>query len=130
MVKRENLRKDFSFLIKRKDILAVLLFGSHAKYEQDARSDVDICVVAPSCNDKLELLKEIYKNLDVYGKKYDVRIFEDLPLYIKIDVIESNEIIYAKDVYELYEYFYYFRKLWQDQEPRQKLTKEELAEMF
>jgi hypothetical protein len=44
--------------------------------------------------------------------------------------MESNEIIYAKDVYELYEYFYHFRKLWRDQAPRQKLTKEELAEMF
>jgi hypothetical protein len=39
-------------------------------------------VVAPSCKDRLELLREIHKNLDVYGKNYDVRIFEDLPLYI------------------------------------------------
>jgi predicted nucleotidyltransferase len=82
MVKRETLRKDFSFLIKREDVLAVLLFGSHARLEQDARSDVDICEVAPSCKDRLELLREIHKNLDVYGKNYDVRIFEDLPLYI------------------------------------------------
>jgi hypothetical protein len=128
MVKREALEKDFSFL-KHKNVLAVLLFGSGAKREESKKSDIDICIVAPNCS-RLDLLREIYRNLDVHGKNYDVRIFEDLPLYIKIQIIEDNEIIFTKDVYELYEYFYFFRKLWEDQAHRQKLTREELAEML
>lgn len=130
MVEEETLKRDFSFLKRRKDVLAVLLFGSHAKGEQDRRSDLDICLVAPSCRDRLGLLKEVYRNLDVHGKKYDVRIFEDLPLYMKAEVMESNKPIHVKDLYELHEYFYFFRKLWLDQAPRQELTREELAEMF
>lgn len=130
MGEREDLKRDFSFLSRREDVLAVLLFGSHAKGMQDRRSDMDICIVAPRCRDRLGLLKEVHRNLDVYGKNYDVRIFENLPIHIKIDVIESNGIIHAKDEYELYEYFYFFRKLWEDQIQRLKLTKEELARMF
>lgn len=124
------MKRDFSFLLKREDVLAILLFGSQVKGAGDVRSDTDICIVAPACKERHGLLKEIYRNLDVYGKKYDVRIFEDLPLHIKMNVIEFNEKIYAKDPYGLYEYFYLFRKFLGDQARRQKLTKEEIAGMF
>lgn len=71
-----------------------------------------------------------YRKLDVFSKKYDIRFFEELPLYIQINVIENNKILFAKDIYELYEYFYYFRKLWEDQAMRQKLTPAEMAEIL
>jgi len=45
-------------------------------------------------------------------------------------VIENHEIIYTKDVYELFGYFYYFRKLWEDQASRQYVTRDELAAML
>lgn len=130
MVEKETIKRDFSFLSKREDILAILLFGSRAKGVEDARGDTDVCIVAPACKERFGLLKEVYRNLDVYGKKYDVRIFEDLPLHIKMNVIEFNEEVYTKDPYGLYEYFYIFRKFWEDQARRQKLTKEEIAGMF
>lgn len=129
MVKKGIIKKDFSFLAKRKDILAILLFGSYIRGDESKRSDVDICIVAPQCDDK-QLIREVYRNLDVHKKKYDVRIFEALPLYIKIQIIEDNEVIFTRDVYELYEYFYLFRKLWGDQEHRQKLTKEEILKIL
>ncbi|MFZ3058225.1 MAG: nucleotidyltransferase domain-containing protein [Candidatus Methanoperedens sp.] len=130
MVEIEPLRKDFYFLSLREDILAILLYGSAAKGEDTPQSDIDICIVSPSCKDKKSLLNEIYRKLDVFSKKYDVRFFEELPLYIQIDIIKSNRIIYSKDIYELYEYFYYFRKLWEDQAMRQKLTAAEMAEIL
>lgn len=130
MVKKEDVAKDFSFLRGHEDILAVLLFGSRAKGEWNERSDVDVCIVAPFHPCGTDLLKEVHRNLDVYGKKYDVKIFEDLPPYLKVGVMESNEVVYEKDPYELHEYFYSIRKLWEDQAQRQKLTKEEIAEMF
>jgi len=130
MVEIEPIRKDFYFLSLRKDILAILLYGSVAKGEDTPQSDIDICIVSPSCKDKKSLLNEIYRKLDVFSKKYDVRFFEELPLYIQINVIKSNKIIYSKDVYELYEYFYYFRKLWEDQAMRQTVTAADMAEIL
>ncbi|MDI6917910.1 MAG: hypothetical protein QMC80_08975, partial [Thermoplasmatales archaeon] len=51
--------------------------------------------------------------------KYDVKIFEKLPLYIKIDVIKNHYTIFGDEVGLSY-YFYKFRKEWQDAEPRIK----------
>ncbi len=130
MVKKETIEKDISFLFVRNDLLGVLLYGSVVKGEETPRSDIDICLVAPACKDKAGLLREVHRNLDVFSKKYDVRIFEELPLYIQIQIIENHEIIYTKDVYEMFEYFYYFRKLWEDQASRQHVTREELAAML
>lgn len=130
MVEKKSIEKDFSFLFEKKEVLAVLLYGSVVKGNETPRSDIDICVVAPECKDRAGLLREVYGNLDVYAKKYDIRIFEELPLYIKIHIILDHDVIHAKDIYDLYEYFYYFRKLWDDQAPRQHITKEELAMML
>ncbi|MBU4220528.1 MAG: nucleotidyltransferase domain-containing protein [Euryarchaeota archaeon] len=130
MVEIEPVKKDFLFLFSRNEILAILLYGSVAKGEDTPQSDIDICIVAPSCKDKKGLLNEIYRKLDVYSKKYDVRFFEELPLYIQINIIENNRIIYSKNVYDLYEYFYYFRKLWNEQEMRQKVTAAEMVQIL
>ncbi len=130
MVKRESIEADFSFLFGKKEVLAVLLYGSVVKGEETPRSDIDVCIVASVSGNKVELLKEVYRNLDVFSKKYDVRIFEELPLYIQIQIIQNHEVVYTRDIYELHEYFYFFRKLWEDQASRQLMTKEELAAMM
>ena len=66
------------------------------------------------------------QNINVNLKKYDIRLFSELPLYIKIQIIEKGIAIYSPDELDLYEFFYIYRKLWADQEHRQKITKEEL----
>ncbi len=88
----------------------ILLFGSHARSEQTGRSDIDICIVKPPKG----IVNQINSKL---GGKYDIKVFEKLPLYIKIIIIENNRIIYG-DQLELSEYFYFFRKLWKDIKPR------------
>lgn len=45
-------------------------------------------------------------------------------------VIENHEIVYTRDLLDFYEYLYFFRKLWKDQEHRQKMTKEEALHIF
>lgn len=130
MVGKESLKKDFSFLFGKEEVLSVLLFGSQAEHNETQRSDVDVCIVAPDCDDRKGLLGEVYRNLDVYSKKYDVRFFEELPLYIQIQIIRQHEVIYVRDMLDLYEYFYQFRRLWDDQAARQQVTKEEMAGML
>ena len=130
MVEIESIKKDFSFLFGRDDILAILLYGSAAAGDETPRSDMDICIVLPSRKYMKDILNEIYRKLDVFTKKYDVRFFEELPLYIQINIMKSNKIIYSKDIYGLYEYFYFIRKLWEDQMMRQQVTAAEMAEIL
>ena len=114
-----KIKEDFSFLkskIENKEVEAVLLYGSYAENKQTARSDIDICVVAPKLKAPKQfssLLGQIWQKID--ASKYDVRIFEELPLYIKMEVIKKHIVIFSRNIPELHYYFYHYRKLWQDQ---------------
>ncbi len=123
-----QLRQDFLPIIKNKNILGVLLFGSYAKGTQTNRSDIDICVVAPN-EDPVKLISFILQHINATLKKYDIRLFQEFPLYIKIRVIQNGIIIYSPNKYDLYEFFYFYRKLWNDQKHRQTLSKEELLSL-
>ena len=106
-----------------KDVLGVLIYGSYAKKETTPRSDIDICIVIGSLSSPGEmrkLLSIVWRNVNINKKNYDVKIFEELPLHIKIEVIEDGKVIIGKKP-EIYEYFYKFRKMWNDQKHRQKL---------
>ncbi len=115
----QTIKKDFSFLkpkIMSGEILAVLLYGSYINGKQNIKSDIDICIVAPGLKTPKqfsEILGFIWRKIN--ANKYDVRIFEELPLYIKASIINNYSIIYANNLKNLYEYFYFFRKLWLDQ---------------
>ncbi|TFF98551.1 MAG: nucleotidyltransferase domain-containing protein [Promethearchaeota archaeon] len=128
MVKDKLLKKieqDFNPIIETKDILGILLFGSYSKDKETSRSDIDICIVAPN-DDPAELLSYILQKINTNLKHYDIRLFQELPLYIKIRVIQDGILIYSTNKYDLYEFFYFYRKLWNDQKHRQKISKEEL----
>lgn len=112
----KDIERDFGFLRDKKGIEAVLLYGSWAKNEQNVRSDIDVCIVAPDLKTPKQfakLLGVIWRKIN--ANKYDVRIFEELPLYIKMDIIKNHRIIFSKNTPELYYYFYHYRKLWNDQ---------------
>ncbi len=111
-----EIEKDFDFLKKDREVEAILLYGSFARDEQNIRSDIDICIVAPTLKNPEEfanLLGRIWRNIN--ANKYDVRIFEELPLYIKIDVIRNHKVVFSRKPSELYFYFYHYRKIWSDQ---------------
>lgn len=113
---RESVKKDFKFLMNNPVVEAVLLYGSYAKGEQSTRSDIDVCIVAPSLKTPRQfskLLSNIWSRIN--ANKYYVRIFEELPLYIKIEIIKNYKVIIAKNLSELTYYFYHYRKIWQHQ---------------
>ncbi len=115
----KELKKDFSFLekdLKENKILAVLLYGSYVKKQQHIRSDVDICVVAPkfkTIKEQADLLSYLWRNIN--ANKYDVRLFEELPLYIKASVIKNHKVILIANEFEFRYYFYFVNKIWKDQ---------------
>ena len=104
-----DLKKDFEFI--KYEVDGVLLFGSAVRDELTPRSDMDIALVKPRIR---SVLLSVFKRL---GGKYDVKIFDDLPLYIKMDIIKTHQIIFGDEV-ELSYYFYQFRKEWKDMEHR------------
>lgn len=85
--------------LKDKEILAAILFGS---FPQEGFSDIDVCIV---------LYPGKYENLYVSEKKlelmmaledFDVQIFQQLPLYIRIRVLKGT-VIFCRDKKMLYE---------------------------
>jgi len=77
VVKKELLDQiynDFSYVIEKKDILGILLFGSYSKSKNTNRSDIDICIVAPK-EDLHKLLSFILQNINV------VRMFHNQIIY-------------------------------------------------
>ena len=104
----EKLKEDFEEFKDR--VFGILLYGSYAKDEYTKRSDIDISLVGVDRDTYMEILGKL-------GNKYDIKIFEELPLYIKIDIIKNHKVIFGDEL-ELSEYFYKFRKIWRDTEKR------------
>ncbi|ASJ12509.1 nucleotidyltransferase domain-containing protein [Thermococcus thioreducens] len=105
-----GLRRDFQEF--KDSCMGILLYGSHAKGDATSRSDIDVCLVKPKPGVYGEVLQKL-------GGKYDIKVFEELPLYLQIEVIRNHKVIYGDEI-ELSEYFYRFRKLWKDMEHRIK----------
>ncbi len=119
-------KRDFLFLRDR--VLGIMLFGSWVRGEANERSDIDLCIIAPEVEDKASLWREAIS--EPRDSRYDVRIFELLPLYMKMAVIEEGVVVYSREVLDLYEYFYPFRREWGDQKHRQQLSREELRSLL
>jgi hypothetical protein len=95
-----------------KNSFAVLLYGSAAKNESHEKSDIDVCVIAG------EKKKLLFKETNILMSKHselDIKLFEELPLYIKKDVIQEGILLYCKNKQELEELFRLYRKLWNEQ---------------
>jgi predicted nucleotidyltransferase len=101
-----NTERKLEQLLKRvqkdSEILAVLLFGSVARGEQTACSDVDVCLV---------LQRQKYNSLTLSRKKLtylqqsdlDVHVFQQLPLYIRRRVVKEGKVLFARDLDALYD---------------------------
>jgi hypothetical protein len=109
-----KLKKEFSFL--KDKTLGIIIFGSCL---EGVGRDIDICVVAPEYDSK-ELLYEIFCKIDTFGKRYDVFIFEELPLYMKLSIIQRYKVIFSNNLPFLSEYFYFYRKFLEDLRHREK----------
>ena len=90
----------------------VVLFGSAVEGGMRSTSDIDIAVLSRNQSNE--------KNLTLQGEllgkfplKFDVRVFELFPIYIQISIIQHYEVIFG-DPLEISEYFYEFRKKWDD----------------
>ncbi|MFB6265482.1 MAG: nucleotidyltransferase domain-containing protein [Candidatus Nanohaloarchaea archaeon] len=111
---REQVREDFQFLEEDDRVLAVLVFGSQVAGKAHERSDIDICIVAPD-TDPMDVMGEVWAEVPTDSRNYDVHTFEEFSLKMKHQVMEDHEKVWCRDESRLEEYFYRFRKLWNDQ---------------
>ncbi|MFX0068892.1 MAG: nucleotidyltransferase domain-containing protein [Promethearchaeota archaeon] len=79
----------------------IILYGSAARGLMRESSDIDLCIYydAPpeeASRFRLKVLSELFDD------KYDVQIFQQLPLYVRRDVLKG-EPVYCKDTVFLYE---------------------------
>jgi predicted nucleotidyltransferase len=95
------------------EVLAVMLFGSTARNEETAGSDVDVCLVlTPSRYDPAVLAK---KRLDyLLIGDLDISIFHALPLYIRRRVLKEGRVEYVRDEDALYEVAYRSAQAYED----------------
>ena len=88
----------------RKDgqVLALILFGSQARGEDTAVSDLDLCLVlSPAPYTPLELSEKKLEYLAKFSP--DIHIFQQLPLYMKQRVLRDGNVLFCRDEDSLYE---------------------------
>ena len=90
----------------------VIIYGSYVEGGTRPSSDIDVAVLSYETNKEknIKLQKEL---LGKFPLKYDIRIFELLPIYIQISIVQNYRVIFGVPL-EISEYFYYFRKKWDD----------------
>lgn len=95
----------------------VVLHGTWVRGEATRRSDIDVAIVTKEY-DRETLIKDFWNSiLKVNRTPYDIRIFELLPLYVQIQIIRAHVVVFGNPV-DISEYFYFYRKIWKDIEPR------------
>ena len=90
----------------------VVLYGSIVTGDLRPNSDIDVAVIT-----RIQNMEENEKiQYDLFGiapLKYDIRVFELFPIYIKIEIIRNYQVLFGNPL-EISEYFYGFRKKWED----------------
>ena len=111
-----TLRELIAHAEEDREVLAVILFGSQARGDAGPESDVDVCVVlearAPSG------IEASHKRLDyLAGRDLDVKIFQQLPLYIRSRVLKEGRVLFVRDEDRLYELAYRTARAFEDFRP-------------
>lgn len=93
-------------------VVGVVLFGSAVKHSN--YNDIDICLI-PNRNIKYsELFKEyLYTTKEII----DIRIFDELPLYIQVRVMKEGILLLQKDYDYIFQKFMETIKDWRYFEP-------------
>ena len=96
----------------------VIIFGSYTTGDFREGSDIDIAIITRN-NDYGRNLNILKSFIGMAPAVYDIRVFELLPLKIKASVMDNYIVLYGK-LPEISEYFYHYRKLWDDCKHRVK----------
>ncbi|MEA2054652.1 MAG: nucleotidyltransferase domain-containing protein [Candidatus Thermoplasmatota archaeon] len=117
MMKEEILDKLKQFLHFNR-LKFVYLYGSSVTGNTTDRSDIDICLYY-DVNDKKELSELFFTISGSFPDKYDIQMFQFLPLYVKKEIFKG-ELIYADDKEFIHDVAHRTIEEYNDFEPRYK----------
>ena len=101
-------------------VKGLLVYGSLIKGYADVTSDIDICAIEKEGIESKDLYERILKvSAD---KRYDIVIFNKIPWYLRGEILENNEVIYAEDEDDLDFWLYKQLKIWNGMKRRQRLV--------
>jgi predicted nucleotidyltransferase len=110
------------------EVLAVLLFGSVARGEQTAGSDLDVCLVLIPQRTLHESVTLARKRLDYLTHvDLDVQIFQALPLYIRTRILKEGQVLFVRNEDLLYEVAFRTAQAFEDFKPIYDRYLEEVA---
>ncbi len=90
----KSLVKKIKQLDTKKKVKFIILYGSVAKGTNKKNSDIDLAVYYDQ--DKKARFNFRIKLLGEFPEKVDLQIFQDLPLYIRKEVI-AGKLLYSKN---------------------------------
>jgi len=96
----------------------IYLYGSSADGKTTERSDIDLALHY-NITDKRELYNLLYVISGSFPDKYDIHMFQLLPLYIRIEVFKGK-LLYTNDKGFVYDIAWETIKEYNDFEPRYK----------
>jgi len=98
-------------------VKGILVYGSFTKGYADVTSDIDICAIEREGIESKDLYERILKvSAD---KRYDIVVFNKIPWYLKGEILENNEVVYAENEDDLDFWLYKQLKVWDGMKKRQ-----------
>ncbi|AIU69822.1 nucleotidyltransferase [Thermococcus eurythermalis] len=89
----------------------IILFGSQARDEAGKDSDIDLCVYYEGSPKEAFRFRELV--LGYLSDKYDVQVFQLLPVYLKRECLRGK-VLFCRDGTVLYDLAYETLKEWED----------------
>jgi len=109
-----------------REVLAVILFGSRARGDDHAGSDVDVCLVLGPGRRDASAIGHI---LLAYASAVDldVQVFERLPLYVRRRVLKEGRVLFVRDEDALYDVAFRMVRAYESFRPRYQAYLAEVA---
>ncbi|HUV80410.1 MAG TPA: nucleotidyltransferase domain-containing protein [Candidatus Bathyarchaeia archaeon] len=101
-------------------VKGILVYGSLIKGYADRKSDIDICVIEKEGIESKDCFVLYERILRVSAnERYDIVVFNEIPWYLRGEILENKEVIYAEDADELDFWLYKQLKIWNGMKRRQ-----------
>lgn len=115
---KPKIKKIVDKIKRNKEVMAIMLFGSYARKRITPLSDIDLCIMLDKKYKINDMVKKRLNYLTYAPDKFDIQVFQLLPLYVRIKVLKEGKILYSKDTRKIYDFAYQTIKEYERFKPR------------